>query len=122
MPQTDAVLKDGISGTALPVRRVAAGMKDSNHEQGVIFENKEERVWKAAQEGAANVPKDDRKLSWVIAHPYDQGVNRLAETSAQRNGFAFVLILCRDQLRARGLTEDNTTGNVAQVQLFGTPT
>jgi len=119
MPQTDAVLKDGISGTALPVRRVAAGMKDSNHEQGVIFENKEERVWKAAQEGAAHVLVDNRKLPGIAAHPFDQGVNRLAETSPYSGGSrscqSCALI---SSARAAGVKMTGyATGNAAQARL-----
>jgi hypothetical protein len=64
------------------VRRVAAGVKTGNHDQGAIFDDKKQRVRKAAQEGAANIFEDNGKLPGIIAHPFDQGVNRLAETPA----------------------------------------
>ena len=70
------------SGPFLPMRRIAAGVKTGNHDQGVIFDDKKQGVWEAAQEGASNIFKDGGKLPGIIAHPFDQGVNRLAETSA----------------------------------------
>ena len=64
------------------MRRIAAGVKTGNYDQGGIFDDKKQRVRKAAQEGAANIFKDDGKLQGIIAHPLDQGINHLAETSA----------------------------------------
>jgi hypothetical protein len=72
----------GKLGSLLPVQRVAAGVKTGDHDQGAIFDDKKQRVRKAAQEGPANIFQDDRKLPRIIAHAFDQGVNRLAETSA----------------------------------------
>ena len=37
-------------------------MKTGNHDQGIVFDNKKQRVRKAAQEGAANTLKHDMKL------------------------------------------------------------
>jgi hypothetical protein len=67
----------GKLGPLLPVQRIAAGVETGNHDQGVIFD-----VRNAAQEGAANIFQDDRKLAGIIRHAFNQGVNRLAETSA----------------------------------------
>jgi hypothetical protein len=57
-------------------------MKTGNHDQGVIFDDKKQQVREAAQGGASNIFKDGGELLGIIAHPFDQGVNRLAETSA----------------------------------------
>ena len=52
--KTPVVLHGSIlSGSLLPVQRVAAGVETGNHDQGVIFDNKKERVREAAQEGRA---------------------------------------------------------------------
>jgi hypothetical protein len=64
------------------VRRIAAGVETGNHDQGVIFDDKEQRVRKAAQEGTSNISKDGGKLPGIVAHPLDQRVNRLTETPA----------------------------------------
>jgi hypothetical protein len=61
------------------VRRVTAGVETGNHYQGAIFDDKKQRVRKAAKEGPANILEDDGKLPGIVAHPVDQGVNRLAE-------------------------------------------
>lgn len=66
---------------ALPVRRVAAGMKARNHKHGIIFGNEKKRVWKAAQKGAAYDLVNYRKLPGVAAHAFDNSVNCLAEPS-----------------------------------------
>jgi hypothetical protein len=76
-------------------------MKTGNHDQGVIFEDKKQRVREAAQEGAADIFEYDGELPGIIAHPIDQGVNRLAKTAAQPGGFAFIPILRLDQFSAR---------------------
>jgi hypothetical protein len=57
-------------------------VKTGNHDRAFICDNKKERVREAAQEGASNVFKDGGKLPGMVAHPFDEGVNRLAETSA----------------------------------------
>jgi hypothetical protein len=64
------------------MRRIAAGVKTGNHDQGLIFDDKERRVWKAAEQGTSNISKDGGKLPGIIAHSLDQCVNRLTETSA----------------------------------------
>ncbi len=46
-------------------------MKTGNHDQGFVFDEKKQRVWKAAQESAANIFKDGGKLPGIIAHPLD---------------------------------------------------
>jgi hypothetical protein len=84
------------SGPFLPVRRIAAGMKTGNHDQGVILDDKKQRVRKPAQEGASNIFEDDGKLPRIFAHPFDQGIKRLAETPVQPGGFAFIPILRLD--------------------------
>jgi hypothetical protein len=35
------------SGPFLPVRRIAPGMKTGDHDQGIIFDDKKQRVWEA---------------------------------------------------------------------------
>lgn len=70
------------SSAPLPVQRIAAGVKTGNHDQGVVFDDEKQRVRKAAQQGATSNLKDDGKLSRIIAHPVDDGVNSLAETWA----------------------------------------
>lgn len=57
-------------------------MKTGNHDQSAAFDDKKQRVREAAQEGAPNILMDDGKLPGIIAHPSDQGVDRLTEASA----------------------------------------
>ena len=57
-------------------------MKTRNHDKGVIFDYKKQRVREAAQEGAADTLEYGGELPGIIAHPFDHSVNRLAETSA----------------------------------------
>jgi hypothetical protein len=57
--------------------------------------------------GTADIFKDGGKLLEIIVHPFDQRVNRLAKTSSQPGGFAFVPILRLDQFPPRCLSEDN---------------
>jgi hypothetical protein len=75
------------------MRRIAAGMKTGNHDQGVILDDKEQRVREAPQEGSADILEHDGKLPGIIAHPFDQGINRPAKTLAWPSGFAFIPIL-----------------------------
>ena len=82
-------------------------MKTGNHNWGVILDDKKQRVREAAQEGAADILEHDGKLPGIIAHPFDQGVHRLAETPAEPGGFAFIPILSLDQLLPRGQSEGN---------------
>jgi hypothetical protein len=53
-----------------------------NHHYSVIFDHKKQRVRQATQEAPSDASKDDRELPRIIAHPFDLGVNRLAETPA----------------------------------------
>ena len=71
-------------------------MKTGNHNQGVIFDDKKQRLRETAHESAVNILKHDGELQGIIAHPIDQGVNRLAKTPAQPSGFAFIPILRLD--------------------------
>ena len=72
-------------------------MKTGNHHQGVIFDDKKQRIRETAQEGAVDISKYDGELPGIIAHPIDQGVNCLAKTAAEPVGFAFIPILRLDQ-------------------------
>lgn len=64
------------------MRRIAAGVKTGDHYYGVVFDNKKQRVREAAHEGASNILEDGGKLPGIVAHPFDESVNRLAEASA----------------------------------------
>jgi hypothetical protein len=60
-------------------------MKTGDYDQGVSFDDKEQRVREAAQERTADISKHGGKLLGIIAHPFDQGINRLAKTRAPRS-------------------------------------
>ena len=57
-------------------------MKTRHHDQDVIFDDEKQRVRETAQQGAANILQDDGKLQGINDHPFDQGVDGLAETPA----------------------------------------
>jgi len=57
-------------------------MITSNHDQGAIFDDKKQRIREAAQEGTADILNHGGKLPGIIAHPFDQGINRLAKRPA----------------------------------------
>ena len=82
-------------------------MKTGNHDQGVILDNKKQRVREMAQETAANIPKHGGKLPGIIADSLDQSVDCLPETPAKPGGFALIPILSLDQLGPRGLSKDD---------------
>jgi len=82
-------------------------METGDNEQGFVFPDEEQRVRKAAQKCAAHVLEHDRKLPGVGAEALDEGVNRLAEMSAESGGFAFVPVLRLDDFPARALSENN---------------
>ena len=65
------------SGPFLPAGGIAAGVKTR-------FDDKKQRVGKAAQEGAADILEHCGKLPGIITHPFDHGVNRLAKTSGRQ--------------------------------------
>jgi hypothetical protein len=52
----------------LPAERVAAGMETGNDKQDVAARDKEQRVRKTAQVGAAHAMEDYRELERVGAH------------------------------------------------------
>ena len=64
------------------MRRIATGVKTGNHDEGVSFKYKKQRVREAPQEGAANVVFDGWALPGIIAHPFDPRVKRMTEMSA----------------------------------------
>jgi hypothetical protein len=82
-------------------------MKTGDDDKRVIFDDKNSEYGKRRKEGAADGFKHNRKLPGIIAYPFNQGVNCLAETSAEPGGLAFIPVLCVDQLSPRGLGEDN---------------
>lgn len=88
------------SGSPLPLDWVAAGVKAGDHQQGMAFDNKEQRVGKTPQEGAAHVPErvgeHDRELPGVGAHAFAQSVYRVSETATQSFGLAFIPVLRMD--------------------------
>lgn len=71
-----------LSGSFLPLPRIAAGMKTGNHGQGVILDDKKQRIRKPAQEGCGERFYKRRKLPGIISHSLDQGVNRLAKAAS----------------------------------------
>jgi hypothetical protein len=94
------------SGPLLPVRRVAAGVKTGNHDKGLILNDKEKRVRKAAQESAARVFKDGGKLSGIAAHAFNRGINRLTKRRPSPAASPSYQS-CASINSARGLSEDN---------------
>jgi hypothetical protein len=54
------------------VRWIAAGVKTGNYDQGIIPDDKKQRLRKAAQEGTSHISKHGRKLPGIIAHSFDQ--------------------------------------------------
>jgi hypothetical protein len=77
------------------------GWSESRRSQaGYGFDNKEQRVGKTPQEGAAHVPErvgeHDRELPGVVAHAFAQSVYRVSETATQSFGLAFIPVLRMD--------------------------
>jgi hypothetical protein len=61
------------------VRRVAARVKTRNHDQGVIFHEKKQRVGEPPQEGAADIAEHHGELPGMVPHPLDQSINTLTK-------------------------------------------
>jgi len=121
--------KVGPSRPLLPVRRFAAAVETRDDGQRFIrFDNKHERVGKAAEQGAVQVLVDHGKLAWGGAHSLDYGVNRCAETPAQAGSLVLIPVLRVDQLGAGARCKDyrihygqrcsSSAFNAAQVMPF----
>ncbi len=70
-----------VSGSLLPVGRIAAGMKTGDDKQASVLNDEKQRVGEATQKGAAHVFVDHGELQRAGAHALGQGVNRCAETA-----------------------------------------
>lgn len=87
---------------------IAAGVKTRDDKQVVIvFDNEKQQIGKPAQEGAASVFVDNRKLQRVGDHALDHGVNSFVKATAQIGRFAFIPVLRGNQFRPSGLSEAN---------------
>ena len=83
-------------------------MEGRDHGQHSIrFDDEHQSIREAAQQGAADVPVNDRKLPGIGAHALDRGVNRRAETQAQAGALVLIPILRVDQLGASCEGKDN---------------
>jgi hypothetical protein len=85
----------------LPLDGIAAAVKTSEHRDIVIrFDYEHQRVGKAPQEGAADVPVNDRELSGIGDDAIDCSINGLKEKLSKTRRPAFVPIACFDELLA----------------------
>src|SRR6266581_3561708 len=82
-------------------------MKAGHDEYRIIDDPKEQGVRKPAEQRAANIGENNRKLQRMGGQALDDVIELRAEASSQARGFGFVPVLCFACLDLRGGQENN---------------
>jgi hypothetical protein len=87
---------------SLPLPWVSTGVKAGNNRDGVLVEDKEQRVGKATQQDAAHATKHEGELQGVAGDTLHSSGKLDTEPTAKAGALRFIPVLRGDNVRPRG--------------------